>query len=88
MAADPETPPPNAIFDESGNFIIYPCLLGIKVRSSPAAIRSQNTQIQHLPVTGALYRSVNTICPFEEVTERADAIWPAEQEYKALCTAL
>lgn len=31
MAADPEAPKPNAIFDESGKFIIYPCLLGIKV---------------------------------------------------------
>ena len=24
-------PPPNAVFDETGNFVIYPTLLGIKV---------------------------------------------------------
>ena len=28
-----DAPAPNAVFDESGNFIIYPTLLGIKVRS-------------------------------------------------------
>ncbi|KAL0026717.1 hypothetical protein WJX79_006852 [Trebouxia sp. C0005] len=31
LMADPEAPQPNAIFDESGNFIIYATLLGIKV---------------------------------------------------------
>ena len=31
LIADPEAPHPNAIFDESGNFIIYATLLGIKV---------------------------------------------------------
>ena len=31
LLADPEAPEPNAIFDESGNFIIYATLLGIKV---------------------------------------------------------
>lgn len=31
LMADPEAPHPNAIFDESGNFIIYATLLGIKV---------------------------------------------------------
>ncbi|DBA81879.1 TPA: hypothetical protein ACH3X1_007594 [Trebouxia sp. C0004] len=31
LIADPEAPQPNAIFDESGNFIIYATLLGIKV---------------------------------------------------------
>ncbi len=31
LMADPEAPQPNAIFDESGNFIIYAGLLGIKV---------------------------------------------------------
>ena len=31
LASDPEAPPPNAIFDESGNFVLYPTLLGIKV---------------------------------------------------------
>ena len=33
LMADPEAPQPNAIFDESGNFIIYATLLGIKVCS-------------------------------------------------------
>lgn len=28
-----EAPKPNAIFDESGNFLLYPTLLGIKARS-------------------------------------------------------
>lgn len=32
LIADPEAPHPNAIFDESGNFIIYATMLGIKVR--------------------------------------------------------
>jgi hypothetical protein len=27
-------PQPNAVFDESSNFLIYPTLLGIKVRQS------------------------------------------------------
>jgi peptidylprolyl isomerase domain and WD repeat-containing protein 1 len=31
LAADPEAPPPNAVFDASGNFLLYPTLLGIKV---------------------------------------------------------
>jgi len=31
LMADPEAPQPNAIFDESGNFIIYATLLGLKV---------------------------------------------------------
>lgn len=31
LIADPEAPHPNAIFDESGNFIIYATMLGIKV---------------------------------------------------------
>lgn len=26
-----DVPPPNAIFDESSNFLLYPTLLGIKV---------------------------------------------------------
>ena len=34
LIADPEAPQPNAIFDESGNFIIYATLLGIKVASA------------------------------------------------------
>ncbi len=86
MAADPETPPPNAIFDESGNFIIYPCLLGIKVRRSPAAIRSPRCTTCLLQ---ALCTVVSTVCTFEEFTERAmHAVWAAEQEYKAHRTAL
>ena len=32
IEADDAAPHPNAIFDESGNFIIYPSILGIKVR--------------------------------------------------------
>ena len=24
-------PPPNAVFDASGHFLLYPCLLGVKV---------------------------------------------------------
>lgn len=31
LMADPEAPKPNAIFDESGNFLLYPTILGIKV---------------------------------------------------------
>ena len=31
LLADPQAPQANAIFDESGNFIIYATLLGIKV---------------------------------------------------------
>lgn len=31
IAADAAAPKPNAVFDESGNFIVYPSLLGIKV---------------------------------------------------------
>jgi len=31
IAADPEAPFPNAAFDDSGNFLLYPTLLGIKV---------------------------------------------------------
>lgn len=31
MANDAEAVTPNAIFDESGNFVIYPSMLGIKV---------------------------------------------------------
>jgi peptidylprolyl isomerase domain and WD repeat-containing protein 1 len=31
LLADPDAPFPNAIFDESGNFVLYPTLLGIKV---------------------------------------------------------
>jgi peptidylprolyl isomerase domain and WD repeat-containing protein 1 len=31
IAADPEAPLPNAIFDDSGHFLLYPTLLGVKV---------------------------------------------------------
>eukprot|EP00884_Botryococcus_braunii_P007952 jgi/Botrbrau1/17158/Bobra.0157s0052.1 len=31
LIGDPAAPPPNVVFDESGNFIIYASLLGIKV---------------------------------------------------------
>jgi hypothetical protein len=31
LLADPEAPFPNAVFDDSGNFLIYSTLLGIKV---------------------------------------------------------
>ncbi|GAB4814723.1 hypothetical protein N2152v2_001769 [Parachlorella kessleri] len=31
MAADPLAPPPSAAFDDSGNFLLYPTLVGIKV---------------------------------------------------------
>jgi hypothetical protein len=34
LIADAEAPPPNVLFDESGNFVLYPSLLGIKVGSS------------------------------------------------------
>jgi hypothetical protein len=30
-AAEPGAPRPNAVFDESGNFLVYPTLTGIKV---------------------------------------------------------
>lgn len=30
---DPAAPSPNCVFDQSGNFIVYPTHLGIKVRS-------------------------------------------------------
>jgi len=32
LAADETAPAPNAVFDDSGNFVLYPTLLGIKVR--------------------------------------------------------
>ena len=32
LQADPEAPGCNAVFDESGNFLLFPTLLGIKVR--------------------------------------------------------
>lgn len=35
IEADPAAPKPNAVFDESGNFVIYPSLLGIKVLPAP-----------------------------------------------------
>ena len=31
LEKDKEAPMPNAIFDESGNFVLYPTLLGIKM---------------------------------------------------------
>ena len=31
LTADESAPPPNAVFDDSGNFVLYPTLLGIKV---------------------------------------------------------
>ena len=31
IAVDPQAPFPNAVFDDSGNFLLYPTLLGIKV---------------------------------------------------------
>jgi peptidylprolyl isomerase domain and WD repeat-containing protein 1 len=31
LEKDKEAPMPNAIFDESGNFLLYPTLLGIKM---------------------------------------------------------
>ena len=31
LAADETTPAPNVVFDDSGNFVLYPTLLGIKV---------------------------------------------------------
>lgn len=37
IEADEMAPHPNAIFDESGNFIIYPSILGIKVKPWPTA---------------------------------------------------
>jgi len=33
LAADEMAPAPNAVFDDSGNFVLYPTLLGIKVRA-------------------------------------------------------
>ena len=44
LIADTEAPQPNAIFDESGNFIIYATLLGIKVQS--CSIRTLRTVCQ------------------------------------------
>lgn len=41
LVADPEAPQPNAIFDESGNFIIYATLLGIKVRAPTCRLGCQ-----------------------------------------------
>ena len=32
LAADESAPAPNVVFDDSGNFVLYPTLLGIKVR--------------------------------------------------------
>ncbi len=31
LAAAETAPAPNAVFDESGHFLLYPCLLGVKV---------------------------------------------------------
>ena len=31
LAADTSAPHPNAVFDASGNFLLYPTLLGVKV---------------------------------------------------------
>lgn len=39
-------PQPNAVFDESSNFLIYPTLLGIKVRQS---VLSFHRIVQHPP---------------------------------------
>lgn len=36
LIGDPAAPHPNLAFDESGNFVIYATLLGIKVASSYA----------------------------------------------------
>ena len=46
-AADPTAPAPNAVFDESGNFIIYPTLLGIKV-SRPAMAGNRISRVHPL----------------------------------------
>jgi len=34
LAGDPAAPAPNAVFDDSGNFLLYATLLGIKARSA------------------------------------------------------
>ena len=31
LAADEAAPAPNVVFDDSGNFVLYPTLLGVKV---------------------------------------------------------
>ena len=31
LRKDPEAPPQNAVFDESGNFVVYATLLGVKM---------------------------------------------------------
>jgi peptidylprolyl isomerase domain and WD repeat-containing protein 1 len=36
LAGDPAAPAPNAIFDDSGNFLLYATLLGIKARQRAA----------------------------------------------------
>ena len=40
LAADTAAPMPNAIFDESGNFVLYATLLGIKVQCSALIVPS------------------------------------------------
>lgn len=47
LNADSSAPHPNAVFDSSGNFLIYPTLLGIKV-SQPRQLHSPRARLYEL----------------------------------------
>lgn len=68
-----EAPKPNAIFDESGNFLLYPTLLGIKVGAGLLSQRGRSTACSGsgLPAQG------EPLAPLHAVASQRRAPGPA-----------
>ena len=70
LSSDETAPPPNAVFDSSGNFLIYPTMLGIKVShflcNIPLAVPCESQVVTTLSQDHMrkLYTSVLVTCLF------------------------